>query len=435
MALQSTDLLLINRSSTTYTTTLGVIEDHILGDIKDGSSPLTLGDLKDVDDSTNGNHADQTFFANLSGGPGNLTSHNFHTAVTAEIDLYFGSGGGAIKIESVFDIADVVDSRSNPGDAADYNGKFLLGNGTSQFEARPFDDQVKALLTQTNLTDILSTSDLSDTDVSGYTDGDFLYFDKNKKKLVNKPFASSVTNILTTGKDPNGDDITINIPTDKLPIGEHEDGSSSTDNRGIVSVIAADTSRTSYLTVTDGVLDIVSNIPDIFIFKGTFDYAADGTVSNINPAVGTFARGDMYIAIAANPGGNVTLSGGSPFDGLTVSDGSMCVYNGSTWVVIGAIDSNIAAQDLQNVLETGNSATDLGISLEGDGTAADIAITGGLGGSFTTTKGEIATDDGDITTTKGDIVIGTSGTQDATEGKLSVPNIDFTRFNDISTAP
>ena len=241
------------------------------------------------------------------------------------------------------------------------------------------------------------------------TDGEWKHLD-----IVN-----IVTNIITDGTIDGGGGTPPLIPDAGLPTGDYTDATDTEyGGKGIVSVAPVDTTKSVYLTVTGGELDVVSSIPDTFNFIGTFTFVlATGAVTSYDPALPVSPNvGDLYIAkeAAATIGSSVTLNTTDGLNGLIVTHGSMVVYGSDgAWHVIGGLDYDAVTPDLQAVLDEGATAT-------GGGTAgwSAIALTNA---SFTTTAGDFSTTAGDVKVTTGNVQVGT-GNVTVTQGNIVIGN-------------
>ena len=486
--LNQSDLFIINRAadSKTYKVTTDEVAGYVVNILQGGTGGgpgLILNSLNDVTaaDAT-GVHAQGTFIMNNTNAPGNMVVTNFADEVDLVIEAYLLANPPAATLGSVFDLPDVtgtaLGTTPETYDDDDYTNTILLGqqnalgSGTNEFKptefnalvnniinggdpSNPSDPYVK--LATTDLTDVFSGNSYAKDEVLIWSvtgsDTDF-----RAKSIVN-----IVTNILN-GKDPDGNvdnSINIDINPSFLPVGQYDD---QTDPLGVVAVAkhAGTDADPQVLTVVNGVLDVnIPEIPDAFKYEGNVYFNEAGspfkeeggtTPFPSGATVPPVERGMIYVALVTDGSGNDPtdpstkrpLIGWKSYNGtgdVAVENGSLVVCTASAidtgaaaeFAEMGVIDYTPVEQGLQEVLTTDNSSTGIDIELSNSGVTITKGSVTTTEGDFTTAKGNVSTTEGNVSTAQGDIVIGTKGTQDPTEGSLSVPDIDFARFALLSS--
>lgn len=432
--LQTTDALLFNRSGQTYRGTVGLINEFVIEDLTGGGTGLVLDSLGDVE---MGGHAGTGSGVVISHDKGNFLMCNdsgdyieesFQKQADIAIGIYL-SNNDVAGTTKLFALEDVVTTDGNdPGDK-DYDGMFLMGvTGAQNYKPVDFNSTVTGVINNffdptepggVQLVQVLN--DLTDVAIgtpNTLNTGDVLY-NNGGDTFINAPLEDLVVTIL---QDP---DTIIKVDPSNLPIAQRLDGSEVTPTAKVARAGIVSVAKDSQLTLTaEGILDVdIPAIPDVITLKDTFTYTAAGSVNGLT---GPFEAGDLFVALRddklnQDPDDFVTL--GNVYDpsgsNLVVAEGSMvvCVEDGTglgdaKFVTIGRMNYNPAAPGLQDILD-----------ISGEATGVDIVLTSA---NISTTEGTISTGKGDITTGEGDIKI-------TGAGDLSVGNIDFSRFIDIST--
>lgn len=467
------DLVLLNRGDVTYKGTMTLVAEFVTEVITGGGS-LVLDSLGDVSTGRTGPNALDAGKFLLADGTGLYKPLAFADEVEDVIEVYLNNNPTTAQI-NVFGDGDIRGLGDVDQASKSYVNTFLLGqqksdgSGTDTFKAVDFTDQVNTTITNYFGTGgpgdgklVEELNDLSDVNyAAGISDGEILVYDGANSVFVEAELKGLVETILQLN-------LNVDINPSNLPIADYHDPLDASGSLGIISVAKAVNPADQILKLNNGVLDIdlpASTIPDVFVFKGNFQYDADGnSVVDNGTSTGSTAPpaaviGDIYVALVKTPGDpGDSLTGGVPdkadsidlntwqdFNNrpLDVRHGSLvvCVVNGTEgefggtrWATLGELDYTPADQNLQMVLDEGNSATGKDILLNNGSVVLTTGNFTTTAGNISTDKGSVTTAEGDIITTIGDIIIGTKSGS-TTGSVLSVPNIDFARFADISTAP
>lgn len=483
--LQNTDLLLLNRGNVTYKGTMAQVSEIVEQNLTSNNT-LFLNSLGDVNTGVNGlTSAMQGKFL-LADPAGMFIPISFRTAVDAEIELFLaqnpsaGSGVTSIFGAAGTTLTDVVQT-GYANETEKYaktillGQEYALGTGDLAFKAVDFDTEVEGVITNffnpnspeyggveipkrlNDLLDVNYTASIQRDDYLKFTGANW----------IEASLRTDVIDIIT--KDPTFP----GIPAENLPKAKLWD-ITDTDNNGVLvpvtdalGVVAVARKADQILTVTaEGVLDIELNIPDTFTYVGNvyFDGAGapykDELAAAGMPVPADVQVGDVFVALPTNRGASNPLdptdptikrelngwkSAADPTAGVKVESGSLVVCSQAAdsvastpalFVEMGVVDNEIVAQNLQSVLDEGNTATDKNIEL----TRGNVSLTVG---SFSTTQGMISTIKGNLLTVDGDVIIGAKGDEnkadptdtDFDSNVLSVPGIDFARFPDIGDAP
>lgn len=312
---------------------------------------------------------------------------------------------------------------------------------------------------------------LTDVTLSSPAEGDVLVAD-GSLVFKNKNLKAEVTNILQGNLS-----LTI-APQNIQNAAYYGSGDKLEEKVGILAVAkhdgTPDDPQTLTLTQATGsdlkqyyVLDIVlPTVPDTFNFYGTIYFDNSGNpfevegagAGNEFPVPSDVKQGDTFTLLPVT-GGSAPgdpdlkrelkgwLSRNDATKGVFIQSGSIIVCTqtpnpGSStpalFAEMGVFDYSPVGQNLESVTTLGNSST-VGIELQNSGLNL-TAPSAGSGGSISVAKGNITVDVGDIataydkdnlTTVGGDLRIGTRVLASSAGPCLSVPNIDFDRFEGL----